>query len=457
MTAIAAPVPRSGLRIRTRLALLHAALFLACGAVLLTVQYVAVNRIIGDNSAVMTTVPASALTDPTGSDVAAGGASPAQPLRSAQAVVPSDPGGALALMQVPYGGSVSGLTEMQAVQATTFQASRFVDFKSMVLDSLIGQSLATLGIMALVSAGLGWWTAGRSVARLRRLTAAARRISEQNLHDRFALVGPADEIKELGDTFDAMLERLERSFAANRRFAANASHELRTPLALQRTSLEIPLAEGRVPDDLRPSIERSLRATARSELLVDSLLLLAKGQQGPQRYQPADLAELADEAVESYRTPATAAGIVVTCDLDRAPTSGDPVLLGQVAANLVQNAVRHNTPDSDGRGRLRIGTARVRGGAELRVDNSGPVLDPAEVDALFEPFHRGTAARLATGLPGSGLGLSIVRAVVESHGGAVHAEARSEGGLSVTVRLPETPVPALPALPARPIGARDDG
>nr|WP_237535811.1 HAMP domain-containing sensor histidine kinase [Streptomyces sp. SID3343] len=311
--------------------------------------------------------------------------------------------------------------------------------------------------MALVSAGLGWWTAGRSVARLRRLTAAARRISEQNLHDRFALVGPADEIKELGDTFDAMLERLERSFAANRRFAANASHELRTPLALQRTSLEIPLAEGRVPDDLRPSIERSLRATARSELLVDSLLLLAKGQQGPQRYQPADLAELADEAVESYRTPATAAGIVVTCDLDRAPTSGDPVLLGQVAANLVQNAVRHNTPDSDGRGRLRIGTARVRGGAELRVDNSGPVLDPAEVDALFEPFHRGTAARLATGLPGSGLGLSIVRAVVESHGGAVHAEARSEGGLSVTVRLPETPVPALPALPARPIGARDDG
>jgi signal transduction histidine kinase len=443
VSAPAARVGRPGLRIRTRLALLHAALFLACGAVLLTVQYVAVNRIIGDNRAVMTAVPAT--TQP--QTVASTDSTRAEPVSPAQPI-PTDGEGTMAsLVKVPYGGSVSGLTEPQSAQAASFQDARFVDFKSLVLDSLVGQSLATLGIMALVSAGLGWWTAGRSVARLRRLTAAARRISEQNLHDRFALVGPDDEIKELGDTFDAMLVRLERSFAANRRFAANASHELRTPLALQRTSLEIPLAEGRVPDDLRPSIERSLRATARSELLVDSLLLLAKGQQGPQSYQPADLAELAGEAVESYRAPAAAAGIVVTCDLDRAPTSGDPVLLGQVAANLVQNAVRHNTPGDDGRGRLRIGTTQVRGGAELRVDNSGPVLNPTEVDALFEPFHRGAAARLATGLPGSGLGLSIVRAVVESHGGAIHAEARSEGGLSVIVRLPEKPAPTVGARP----------
>ncbi|WP_331769210.1 HAMP domain-containing histidine kinase (plasmid) [Embleya sp. NBC_00888] len=433
------PTGQGGLRIRTRLALLHATLFLACGAVLLTVQYVAVNRIIADNRSVITIVPKS-LSEGVPSSATLGCGT------SQQSLLPS---GSSAETRPPRtcGESATDLTDMQATQATNYQKARFVDFKALVLDSLVGQSLATLGIMALVSAGLGWWTAGRSVARLRQVTAAARQISEQNLHDRFAMVGPDDEIKELGDTFDAMLVRLERSFAANRRFAANASHELRTPLALQRTSLEIPLAEGRVPDDLRPSIERALRATARSELLVDSLLLLAKGQQGPQSYQPADLADLAGEAVDTYRAQATAAGVVVACDLERAPTSGDPVLLGQVAANLVQNAVRHNTPDSDGRGRLRIATACVGGSAELRVDNSGPLLDPAEVDALFEPFHRGTAARLATGRPGSGLGLSIVRAVVESHGGTVSARARSDGGLSVTVRLPRTPA----TTPARPV------
>ncbi|MFF3596379.1 sensor histidine kinase [Kitasatospora indigofera] len=415
---------RGGLRIRTRLALLHAGLFLACGAVLLIVQYLAVNRIIGDNQAVITTVPATV--------TSAAGAATTLP----EADDPLLAGALLARPAEPYGGAVSGLTAPQAAQATTFASARFVDFKTVVLGSLVGQSLAALGVMALVSAGLGWWTAGRSVARLRTVTAAARRISEQNLHDRFALTGPEDEIKELGDTFDAMLVRLERSFAANRRFAANASHELRTPLALQRTSLEIPLAEGRVPEDLRPSLERALRATARSERLVDSLLLLAKGQQGPRSYLPADLAGQAADAVDAHREQAAAAGIDLSCDLAGAPTSGDPVLLGQVAVNLVQNAVRHNGPAGGGRGLVRVSTAKVGGGAELRVENTGCAVDPAEVDDLFEPFHRGAAARLASGRPGSGLGLSIVQAVVESHGGTVRARARAGGGLCVTVRLP---------------------
>ncbi|MFD7643876.1 sensor histidine kinase [Kitasatospora sp. NPDC059795] len=386
--------------------MLHAGLFLACGAVLLFVQYLAVNRILGDRSVVITGTPVPAQAAETGMSQTASTQSYVEGLAPAQ-----------------------NASVMQAAEA------RFVDFKSLVLDSLLSQSLITLAILAVVSASLGWWTAGRSLARLHKVTGAARRISEQNLHDRLALVGPDDEIKELGDTIDAMLVRLERSFDANRRFAANASHELRTPLALQRTSLEIPLAEGRVPDDLKPSIERALRATARSDRLVAGLLLLASGQQGPQSSQATDLADLAADAVDLYRAQAAAAGITVTTDLDHAPTSGDPVLLGQVAANLVQNAVRHNVLDREGD--VRVSTGRVAGGAELRVDNTGPTVDPTNVEHLFEPFHRGEAARLSTGRPGSGLGLSIVRAVVESHGGTVVAGARATGGLRVTVFLPE--------------------
>ncbi|GAA4968343.1 ATP-binding protein [Yinghuangia aomiensis] len=402
-------LPRPNWRIRTRLAALHAVLFVACGGVLLLVQYIAVNRILGDHSSVVTSVPAPAATD----------AVPAQP------ILPSYPAD---------GPSMAATTQAVAL-------ARFVDFKSVVLDALVGQSLVTLGVLTVLAAALGWWTAGRSLARLHTVTAAARHISERNLDDRLALVGPSDEIKELGDTFDAMLGRLDRAFAANRRFAANASHELRTPLAVQRTALEIPLAQGRVPDDLKPSVVRALRATARSERLVGSLLLLAKGQQGPESYQDVDLADLTAEAIDTYHAQAAAAGIVLTRDLGPAPTSGDPVLLEHVAANLIQNAVRHNRPEPgpEGRGLIRVTTAATPGrGAELRVANSGAVIAAADVEALFEPFHRGDAARLAGSgdTTGSGLGLSIVRAVVDSHGGTVEAEARGEGGLTVVVRLP---------------------
>ncbi|MDI2124884.1 sensor histidine kinase [Yinghuangia seranimata] len=416
-------LPPYTLRIRTRLALLHAGLFVLCGAALLIVQYIAVTRILGDHSAVVTTVPANTATLPTAPDY-----------EQMQPVVPAQPAPGMS------GSSpAQPLTPIQIAQAATVATARFVSFKSVVLDSLVGQSLITLGLLTVVAAALGWWTAGRSVARLHAVTVAARQISERNLHDRLALVGPQDEIKELGDTIDAMLGRLDRAFAANRRFAANASHELRTPLALQRTALEIPLAEGRVPDDLKPSIERALRATERSERLVGSLLLLSKGQQGPESYRETDLAALADEAVDMYRAQAAAAGVVVTTDLVQARTSGDPVLLEQVAVNLVQNAVRHNTPGADGRGYLQVSTSTTAHGAELRVLNSGPKLEAASVEQLFEPFHRGEAARLAGPGAGAGLGLSIVRAVVDSHGGTVTAEARAEGGLVVTVLLPRTP------------------
>lgn len=412
-----APVPalssasgkRGGLRIRTRLMLMYGAVFLLCGTALLLTQYLLVDRLLVDNGTTVT-APFEATTVP---DQAPDSAQPSYPLQPAQ--------------PAPAAG---------AALATTQVVARFTTFKDAVLDAVAVRSLIMLGLLTLIAAAAGWWMAGRSLSRLHTVTATARKISERNLHDRLALVGPQDEIKELGDTFDAMLARLDRAFAANRRFAANASHELRTPLALQRASLEIPLTEGRVPDDLRPSIERSLRATARSERLVGSLLLLAKGQQGPERYAEADLAELAAEAVDTYRAQAAAGGIVLTTDLSRAPTAGDPVLLEQVAANLVQNAVRHNRPGADGRGHIQVTTGRASHGVELRVLNSGPDVESTDVDALFEPFHRGAEARLSGTGAGAGLGLSIVRAVVDSHGGTIRAEARPEGGLIVSVMLP---------------------
>ncbi|WP_436772723.1 HAMP domain-containing sensor histidine kinase [Yinghuangia sp. YIM S09857] len=421
--------PGRGLRIRTRLTLMYSLVFLAGGAVLLTIQYFAVDRILGDKRAAVTTAPYAVF--PAGTVFA-----PVTPADPAGPVAPAVPLPSDAVPASPLPGTDATSGSMSSLTLAEAAEDGFVSFKTLVLNALVGQSLLALAALVLIAAALGWWMAGRSLARLHTVTATARRISERNLDDRLALLGPEDEIKELADTFDAMLARLDRAFAANRRFAANASHELRTPLALQRASLEIPLAEGRVPDDLRPSIERSLRATARSERLVGSLLLLAKGQQGPESYAHSDLAALADEAVDMYRAEAAAAGVVITTELDRAPTSGDPVLLEQVAANLVQNAVRHNAPDAEGRSRITVTTGRAGDEAELRVVNSGPAVDPADVDELFEPFHRGTAARLAGTKAGSGLGLSIVRAVVDSHGGRVEAEPRSEGGLAVTVRLP---------------------
>ncbi|HSA51635.1 MAG TPA: histidine kinase dimerization/phospho-acceptor domain-containing protein, partial [Yinghuangia sp.] len=286
------------LRIRTRLTLMYSAVFLLGGAALLFVQYLAVDRILGDKSTVVTaspTAPYASAQPTTGLVVPASPLSPRDSTNSTSPLSPPDP-------------NIDASTSTTSLSRATV-AARLTDFKALVLNALVAQSLLTLAALVLIAAGLGWWMAGRSLARLHTVTATARRISERNLDGRLALVGPDDEIKELGDTFDAMLARLDRAFAANRRFAANASHELRTPLALQRASLEIPLAEGRVPDDLRPSIERSLRATARSERLVGSLLLLAKD------------------------------------------------------------------------------TARTGGGVELRVVNSGPVVDPGSVDELFEPFH----------------------------------------------------------------------
>nr|WP_018352993.1 HAMP domain-containing sensor histidine kinase [Longispora albida] len=298
------------------------------------------------------------------------------------------------------------------------------------LDRLTLISVGTLSGLVLLAGGAGWLVAGRTLGRLRQVTDAARRASETTLHERLALPGPRDEIKELGDTFDAMLARLDAAFEGQRRFVANASHELRTPLTVARTAVDVTLAKPAPSEaQLRAMGENVRTATARADRLIDSLLTLARSEQQVRDGELDDLADLAAEAIDAVRREAAGRGIGFTADLAPAPVWGDVTLLARAVGNLVENAVRHNSSP---------GTVTVRTGpAGLEVANTGPVYDPAVVPQLFEPFHRGDRSRLGGG--GAGLGLSIVRSVAQAHGGTVRAQARPGGGLTVTLAIPPGP------------------
>jgi signal transduction histidine kinase len=308
-------------------------------------------------------------------------------------------------------------------------------FKGEVLDRLrtqtllqtAGTSAGALAVTAVLGLGLSWLVAGRMLRPLRTLTSATRRISQDRLHERVALAGPRDELKELADTFDAMVARLEASFVAQRRFVADASHELRTPLAIVRTGAEVLLAKPETTvEQWEAMARRTLTATGRAEKLLDSLLALARSDSGVLAREPHDLAESAAVAVAE----ADDETVDVTTDLRPARSVGDPVLLDRLVRNLVDNAVRHNHTG----GTVSVTTGVVDGRAVLTVANSGAVIPAEEVDRLFEPFQRRGTSRPANG--SAGLGLAIVRSIVRVHDGAVTAVALPEGGLSVSVVLP---------------------
>ncbi|WP_406452866.1 HAMP domain-containing histidine kinase [Streptomyces sp. NBC_00876] len=313
----------------------------------------------------------------------------------------------------------------------TTPAQHFEDFQHTVLSDLLLRSLLLLAVFTALAGLLAWWGSSRSLHRLSQVTAAARRISTgSTLDERLGLTGPHDEVRELGDTFDTMLDRLDRSFTAQRSFTAHASHELRTPLTLQRTALEIPLAQGRVPADLRPAFQRALDATARSERLIAALLTLAHGESAQLTPQPVDLKDAARDALADLADEARTAGIRIIADPRPAPVTGDPSLLRQVALNLLTNAVRHNHHD----GTATVTTGTLGGLAFIEVGNTGPALDPDEIPALFEPFQRGREHRS----DGTGLGLAVVRAITLTHHGELTATPRHGGGLTVRVELPAT-------------------
>jgi signal transduction histidine kinase len=304
-----------------------------------------------------------------------------------------------------------------------------------VLAEVRGQyALALIGVTALALM-LGWLVAGRALRPLRAIAAAAGSVSGDSLDRRIDPRGPDDEIRELAETFDDMLRRLEEAFASQRRFVANASHELRTPLTVMRTELEVALADPAAgAADLRRTAEVAREEVLRCQDLIDSLLALARSEAGViDRDERIDLADLARSVAVRLHDPAGARGVRLILDAQSAVVAGERRLLEQLLWNLAENAVRYNRPG----GFAEIEVGRQGGQALVRVDNSGTPVPEEAAASLLEPFQR-LGPRAAAG-PGAGVGLSIARAVVHAHGGVIRLDPRDGGGLSVEVRLPAAP------------------
>jgi signal transduction histidine kinase len=293
-------------------------------------------------------------------------------------------------------------------------------------------SASALAAIAVAAAAIGWIIAGRVLRPLSTITAAARRIAASSLHERLALRGPDDELKELGDTLDGLLARLEAAFTAQRRFAANASHELRTPLTRERTLLQVTRADPAATAATWQAVSLDLLASnAEQERLIEALLTLASSEAGPGPREPLELAGIAREALAVPRSETGRLGLDIHADLQPAALDGDPQLIQHLAANLIDNAVRHNRAGGD----VTVATGTSNGRAVLSVANSGPVIPPAEVSRLFQPFQR-FGPRPARRDGGHGLGLSIVRAIATAHGATTTARALPGGGLAVHVAFP---------------------
>jgi signal transduction histidine kinase len=298
---------------------------------------------------------------------------------------------------------------------------------------LLDYSPAALALMTVVSAVLGWIVAGRALRPVHAITAAARRASEQNLSERIALAGPADELKELADTFDAMLARLEAAFASQRRFVANASHELRTPLAVMRTAIDVTLAKPeRTPEQLAAMAAEVRQATEQAERLVEALLTLARSDRGQGPRSALDVAVFAEDALDAAAPAIKASSLRVASALEPAPAVGDPVLVERLVANLIDNAVRHNVAD----GWIEVSTGGRDGMAHLSVANGGPVIEETDVASLFEPFRRLCPRQGHDARGGVGLGLSIAASVVAAHRGQITVRPLPDGGLKVLILLP---------------------
>ncbi|GGX27493.1 sensor protein CutS [Streptomyces lomondensis] len=306
------------------------------------------------------------------------------------------------------------------------------DQRQAALDNLLSRSLLALLGLAVIAFAFGYAMAGRVLSPLGRITRTARAVAGSDLSRRIELDGPDDELKELADTFDDMLERLQRAFTAQQRFVGNASHELRTPLAINRTLLEVHLSDPNAPVELQQLGKTLLATNERSEQLVEGLLLLARSDNQVVERGPVDLAEVASQAIDQVHAEAEAKGVRIQGEQKPAVVQGNGVLLERIALNLVQNAVRYNVPEG---GWVEVTTDVQHGQAVMVVSNTGPVVPAYEIDNLFEPFRRLRTERTGSD-KGVGLGLSIVRSVARAHGGHIYAQPREGGGLVMRVTLP---------------------
>ena len=385
---------RRYLSARSRLTLLYVSLFTLGGAALVLITYLLVAHTLHSTAA------------------------PAIP-RAVQPAI-----GKCVVAAQTHGGPAA-LNQCAALYAHGVQAGAAAQRRT-TLTHLLLYSLLGLAGAALLAAAAGWITAGRILAPVHRLTAAARAASEQDLSQRIALQGPRDELRELADTFDAMLERLDRAFTSQRQFIANASHELRTPLTVMRTAMDVVLAKPEPTREELVSMTGEVRqAAAHCERLIEALLVLARNDQARALTVPLDLAAVAEDALEGR----TADGITTTTTLAEAPVTGDQVLLERLVANLVDNAERYNLAD----GTISISTTTDNRTSLVRVVNTGPVVPPDQVDRLFLPFTR---LDDRTRHDGFGLGLALVSSITAVHGGTVDATAMPAGGLDITIRLP---------------------
>lgn len=298
---------------------------------------------------------------------------------------------------------------------------------------LLVNSGVALGIVAALALLAGWLVAGRMLRPIRTITRTARRISSTSLHERLALDGPQDELKELGDTLDDLFGRLDAAFEAQRRFVVNASHELRTPLTAERTLLQVALDD---PDttnvEWRSTAEEVLASTEEQARLIEALLTLASSETGLNEHASVDLASLVTATLVDLEPEIDRLGVQVDATASQALLDGDPLLLERLVANLLTNAVRHNMVD----GQVAVTTEVTDGQAVLTVTNTGPLIQTAEVDRLFQPFQR-LDARRGQHKDGHGLGLSIVRAIATAHRARIVAAPMPDGGLRVSVIFPE--------------------
>ncbi|MEV5976514.1 ATP-binding protein [Streptomyces sp. NPDC052114] len=388
-------VPR---RVGVRLTLLYGVLFVVSGAVLLGITYLLVAGASGNRVLVE---------DPGGRGV------------------PRPDGGLLPDVGLPGPGPIARPGD--ATRQLTEQAARQ---HAANLRELLVQSGIALAVMVVISVVLGWLIAHRVLRPLRTMTGTIRRISADNIHERLAVTGPADELKDLADTVDGLLGRLETALDAHRRFVANAAHELRTPLTLEHALLEESLIDrDATTESFRANFERLLEISEQQARLLESLLALAGSQRGLDHREPLDLSLVAEQVVHAAGPEIARRGLRADTETGPAPLVGDPALVHRLVSDLVDNAVGHNVPE----GRLRLVTGTRGGRAVVAVSNTGPPVPPEYVERLFEPFQR-LGRTAAEGH--HGLGLSIVHAVAAAHDAVISAAARPGGGLAVEVVFP---------------------
>jgi signal transduction histidine kinase len=382
----------SGMRVRLRLTLLYGVLFLLSGAVLLTITYLLVTR------------SGSNITMSTHSTTSSGGQESVSVFLGQ--TLPAD----------------SPIPEAVREQAVRQQAE--------IMHQLLVQSGVALAIMSVIAVALGWLVAGRVLRPLQTMTDTVQHISARNVHERLAVTGPRDELKNLADTIDGLLGRLAAALDSHKRFVANAAHELRTPLTVQHALLEeIVIDPDATADSFRAQFEHLMVVSEQQARLLESLLVLATSERGPDRRESVELSVLAGDVLRAAEPAARRHGVAVAAEVRPARVTGDPALVERLVANLVDNALSYNVPD----GRVEVVTGTDGERAFLTVTNTGPPVPPERVDHLLSPFQR--LERTADD-GHHGLGLSIVQSIAAAHSADLTLRARPEGGLAIRVLFP---------------------